>query len=403
MEQKVRIDPVKRAIELRPLVKQGNKILVVDYSHTLQGVDAGWILDLMPNVRTGEFVFRSKVNVKEIDPFGASVRHPFVDVRNLTDSEIEDIVKRSEFDSPIWPKHSKGFEMKRIMDYNPPFTTQLAACTYHDGTRTGGCWYCYNDSKSNDGIFGKGKTWLTVEDTLESALAAREMLAKKYKEKGFDVRIRNIRYSGGEGTLALDWFLDLCRLSDKMRLDFLFSFDTNFSTGPVIDLWERERVYEKNILEKLAEFDVKVLGAFKGVCEEDLQANVQSAATMEAQTYSTTKILKSGLDTYFQIYNPYVPSLRPFMEILDDEFPGILLKTHVGKIKTIFGPTQERLTYKAQSLGRKPEEFIPEEQGVFDHNLHDAEAIMDDLCHERYSVGYRDVPRPDVKVKVLKE
>ena len=402
MEERYRVNPVKRALELRSSVVRGDNIMVVDFSDTLQGVDAGWILDLMPNVRTGEYVFRSKVNVKEIDPFASGPRHPFVDIRNMSDSEIENIVKKAESDFPIWPKYSKGFEMKRVMDYNPPFTLQLAACNSHDGTRTGGCWYCYNDSQSNDGIFGKGKTWLNLEDTLVSALAARDMLAGKYKEKGFDVRIRQARLSGGEFTMALDWAKALGELSEKMGLDFFFSFDTNLTTGPAIDILEKQGSYPKNILHWFAEHDWKALGAIKGVCEENLQANVQAAATMEGMYYSIEKLLKAEVDVNFQIYNAFVPKVRSFMEDLDNRFPGILLKTHVGKLKTVFGPTKERLAYKAEGLGRKPEEFIPETQEEYDYSLHGTEDVLNDLCHERHGKNYREVPRPNVKVKIAK-
>ena len=140
----MRTDPIKRALELRRtfISEDRAKILVVEYTNTLQGADTSKVIDLMPNVRTGENVFRAKVNVKELDPNPEvpklyKVQH--FDVRQKTDSEIEQLIRTREFDFPLWFKHNSDFSMKRVSDYNYPFISQVGGCNFHDGSASGGC------------------------------------------------------------------------------------------------------------------------------------------------------------------------------------------------------------------------------------------------------------------------
>ena len=67
-----RIDAIQRALKLRQTLLRGDKLLVADFSETLQGKDTSRVIDLMPDVETGNYVFRAKVNVKDIDPIAAS-------------------------------------------------------------------------------------------------------------------------------------------------------------------------------------------------------------------------------------------------------------------------------------------------------------------------------------------
>jgi uncharacterized Fe-S cluster-containing radical SAM superfamily protein len=399
----MKVDPIQRALELRKTLKIDDKILVVEYTDTLQGKDTSKYIDLMPNIRTGEKVFRAKVNVKEIDPIvNADQKDKFIDIRNMSDIEIEKLINKGEFDFPLWFKHHKDFSMKRVLDYNPPFVFQVGGCNFHDGSPTGGCWYCFVDDASNDGVIAKGKTWLGVNDTIDSMISAREKVSKQYEAEGIDMKIKVLRASGGEPTLILDHTLNLWREIERRGLDFVGQLDSNLSTGYVVDKFEKEGIYEPNTLEKLAEFKrVKVLTALKGVCEENLQANVQSTATMEEQFHSLEKFLKAGFDIFPQMYNPYPRSLKEYLTVMDSRIENFSLRVHIGPLK-IYGPTRKRLTLEAERQGIPAEEFIAMKKAEWDNNYHDGCAVLDDYLREVHKVGYREVTRSDVPLKILK-
>ena len=102
--QKKRIDPIKRALELREtLISNDGRVLVVDFSDTLQGKDTSKVIDLIPNTTTGDYVFRTKFSIKALDPIAAEKYGvEFFDIREKTDSEIEKFLRKQEFDFPLW-------------------------------------------------------------------------------------------------------------------------------------------------------------------------------------------------------------------------------------------------------------------------------------------------------------
>jgi len=397
----MRIDPIKRALKLRETLKLDDKVLVTDFSDTLQGVDTSRVIDLMPIVGTDNYVFRAKVNVKEIDPIAArKYGVEFFDMTQKTDAQIEAFIRKQEFDFPLWFKHNEGFSMQRIGDYNPPFIFQVAGCNFHDGSSTGGCWYCFVDDKSNDGAVGAGKTFLGVDETINSMLSAREKIKAAYKKQGTDLDIKVLRVSGGEPTIVLDWVLDLWREIGKRDLDFVGQIDSNLSTGIVVDSFEKQGIYEANILEKLAEYPVKVLTALKGVDEENLQCNVQSLATMEVQMYSLKKFLEAGFDIYPQMYNPNPETLGDYLRTLDEAVENLSLRVHIGPLK-VYGPNTIRLTLEAKRRGEDPAEFIEKQKAEWDANYKNGCEVMDQYLRERHGVGYKEVTRSDVELKVL--
>lgn len=400
----MKTDPIKRALELREtLISEDNKkVLVVKFEDTLQGKDTSKVIDLMPNIYTNEKVFRAKVNVKELDPIASGVyKVPFFDVNTKTDREIEDFIKAKEFDFPLWFKHHKDFSMKKVVDYNPPFILQVAGCNFHDGSASGGCWYCFVDDKSNDGVISKGKAFLSADETLDSMLAARKEVKKIYGDIGRDVNLKVLRTSGGEPTIALDWILGLWRKVSERNLDFVGQIDTNLSTGQVVDSFEKEGIYEHHILEKLAEHPIKILTALKGSDEDNLQSNVQSYTTMEAQKYSLKKIVSAGFDIFPQMYNPNPATLENFLYDMDSEIQDLSLKIHIGPLK-VYGPTKFRLTQDANNFGINPEEVITRRKQEWDDNYKKSCEIIDNYLQETQGVGYKEVTRSDVKVKVLK-
>jgi|GEM_PF-981901 len=399
----MKVNAIDRALELRKTLMKDGKVLVADFSGTLQGKDTSKVIDLMPNIFTEEYVFRAKFNIKDIDPKAAEeYKVPFQDISKMTDSQVEEIIKRAEFDFPLWFKHNKGFEVKRALDYNTPFILQVGGCNFHDGTETGGCWYCFVDNKSNDGKIGKGKAWLGANETIDSMLSAIKKINEVYKKYGVDMNIKVLRTSGGEPTITLDYVLALWGEIGKRGLDFVGQIDSNLSTGSVVKRFEKEGIYEKNILEKLAKYPIKFLTAIKGTDEENLRSNVQSDTTMKEQLYSIKRIFKAGFDIYPQVYNPNPDSLWSYMEKMDRHIENFSLRAHIGPLK-IYGPTTQRLTCEALRLGRVPEEFIAEKKQEWENNYNAGCEIMDLYLQENYGVGYKDTVRSDVELKLLKK
>ena len=396
------MDPKKRAMQLRnTLASKDGRILVVDFSKTQQRGDTSKIIDAMPNAE-GKLVFRTKANIKPIDAIASRIyKTEFFDASRRSDDDIKLFVNRQEFDFPLWWMNHAGFSMQKIHQYNLPFILQVAGCNFHNGTRTGGCHYCFVDDKSNDGLISEGKTFLGIADTIGSMERGRENVKALYKEKGIeDMDMKVLRISGGEPTIVLDWALGLWREIEKRRLDIVGQLDTNLSTGTMIDAFEHEGIYEKNILKKLSEFPVKILAGIKGISDENLRDNVQAAASMTMQYYSLKKLIKAGLDVYPQAYNPDPERLAIFLSLMDDIFENFSLRLHIGQLKSEYLPTQARLTAEAKALGADPKEFISKKDKEWKENYRRNCEIMDDYLRENHGVGYQQVARPEIKMVI---
>ncbi len=398
----IKTDPVKRALELRKTLITGNRLLVADFSNTLQGKDTSKVIDLMPNTATGEYVFRAKVNVKPIDPLAAKeYKTEYFDIREKTPEEIEAFIRKQEFDFPLWFKHDKGFDIKRVLDYNPPFIVQVAGCNFHDGSASGGCWYCFVDDASNNGYPSIGKATLGIDETINSMLAARDRIKQQYAEAGHDLSLKVLRTSGGEPTIVLDWILNLWRRIAERGCDFVGQIDSNLSTAQLIERFEQKGIYEPNTLEKLAEFPIKILTAIKGVDEHNLQENVQSTATMGGQTSSILKFIRAGFDIYPQMYNPDPSTLKSYLGKMDSVIENFSLRIHISPLK-VYGPTRKRLELKAKRQGTDFEVALRTTTQTWKDNYERGCAIMQDYLEQTYGVGYKETTRSDVKLKILK-
>jgi len=395
----MRTNPIERAENLRDTLLE-QRVYVVDFSDTLQGKDTSRVIDLMPNIATGKFVFRTKVNVKGIDPIACQeYKQDFFDVDQKTDVEIEEFIRRQEFDFPLWFKHHSDFSMKKVCDYNTPFILQVGGCNFHDGSSTGGCWYCFVDDISNDGVRGKGKSSLSATETIDSMLNAREKIKETYSKLGKDVSIKTLRTSGGEPTIVLDWILGLWKQIGERGLNFVGQLDSNLSTGTVVDDFEARGIYEPHILEKLAQYPIKVLTALKGSDEENLQSNVQSTTTMEAQEYSLKRFLKAGFDIYPQMYNPNPATLRNFLADMDHKIENFSLRLHIGPLK-LYGPNKKRLEFEARARGIEPQILIDKKKKEWDDNYTRSCEVIDKYLKEVHGAGYRDLTRSDVPLRI---
>ena len=396
-------NPIKRALELRKTLISDGKILVAEFSDTLQGKDTSRVIDLMPDVSTGKYVFRTKVNVKGIDPLAAAeYKTQFFDPKTNPPEKLEEFIRQQEFDFPLWFKHSSGFDIKNAINYNLPFTLQVAGCNFHDGSASGGCWYCFVDDASNNGCPGAGKASLGIDATIDSMLAAREKIKQQYAKAGHDLNIKTLRTSGGEPTIVLDWILNLWRRIGERGCDFVGQIDTNLSTAQVVDKFEKEGVYEKYTLEKLAEFPIKVLTAIKGVDEANLQENVQSNATMTDQFQSIKRFLQAGFDIYPMMYNPEPGALLSYLRKMDAMIENFSLRAHVGPLK-VYSPTKQRLTLEAERRGIDPAAFIRNTAANWADNYNRSCEILESYLRQTHGVGYKETTRSDVKLKLIKE
>lgn len=396
------IDSLERALKLRKTLKKDDKVLVVDFSGTKQGKDTSRVknLELMPNVATGEKVFRTKINIKQLDQ-AASEEYgkEFWDMKNKTNEEIENFINKQEFDFPMWFKHHEDFKHSNALDYNFPFILQVAGCNFHDGTASGGCTYCFVDDKSNDGSLGSGKTLLGIEDTVDSMLSAREKIHEAYLEQGLDTNIKVLRTSGGEPTIVLDWILDLWREVGKRGLDFVGQIDSNLSTARLVDEFEKQGIYEKHTLEKLAEYPVKILTALKGTDQKSLQSNIQSFTTLDEQKHSIKKFLTAGFDIYPQMYNPDPATLERYLTRMDEFIENFSLRVHIGPL-VLYGPNVKRLELLAKKQNRDPKEFTKATKESWDNNYKQGCEVIDSYLRKRHGVGYKEVTRSDVELKM---
>ena len=384
---KERVDPMVRALNLRQTLLNDDKVLLVDFSGTLEGKDTSRVIDLMPN-RAGRFVFRAKVNVKPIDPLAAiEYNLPYCNVDTMDPAAILYTVKHAEFDFPLWYANEPDFDVRRVGDYNLPFILQVGGCNFHDGTRTGGCHYCFVDWISNDGLVATGKTYVGIDDVIDSMLAARERIKAQYAAVGKDINIRVLRVSGGEPIIVLDWIGALWRRVVERGLDFVGQVDTNLSLPY---LWNTYYYRE------LAKLPVKFLAAIKGTDDKNLQENVQSTATMADQLQHLKLLLDSGIDFYPQLYNPNPATLRAYLEKMDGIIDNFSLRAHIGPLKVGYGPTRDRLTAEAIERGRSPEEYIAGKEAEYKRNYTEGCGILDDYLQEVHGVHYREVVRSSV-------
>lgn len=396
------IDSLERALKLRKTLKKGNEVLVADLSKTLQKKDTTKVIELMPNVATGEYVFRTKVNIKEIDPIASKAyRKEFWDIRNKTDKEIENFLKIQEFDFPLWFKHNSDFKHQEALDYNGPAILQLAGCNFHDGTKTGGCTYCFVDNVSNDGIVTEGKAYISVEETIDSMEHAREKIKPMYAEHGFDTAPRVLRVSGGEPTIVLDWILDLWREVTERGLNYVGQIDSNLSTGSLVDSFEKQGIFEKHTLEKLSLYPVKILTALKGTDNESLMRNVQAETNLAEQKYSLRRFMEAGFDIYPQMYNPNPKTLEGYLTDMDSFIENFSLRVHIGLLNIDYEVPKARIKQEALQKGRDPKEYHEEKRQEYAENYQKGKEIIDSYLYERYGVRYKEVTRSDVSLKLL--
>jgi len=381
----MRIDAFEKGIELRKKIVRGDKVLCAEFAGTLQEEDIKKRNDMISDVLNGKYCYRAKIDVKAFDDNERKKKNlpPF----DFSDENAIKEALKGEFDMPLWFLRAAGEDLKNIKKYNLPFIHQVRGCTFHDGTEKGGCIYCFVDNKNNSGE-EEGGVWLSAENVVET-----------YKQKGAELNIHRVRISGGEPTLVLDHILRVQNELAKKCSGTRIQFDSNLSTGRLIDYFIGEGIYEKNILEKIAEHDPKVLVAFKGTDCIEMQQNVQAKFTIEDMIYSLEKFVKAGIDVYPYMYNPNPKTLETFIVMMEKKFENILPKIHIGKLNT-YEPTKMRIRLLAPEVGKSYEELLAYYEEKWKDNFAKCEQIMDNLLHQGLGVSYKELERPGIKLKL---
>lgn len=369
-------NPFERGIELRKTLIKYGKVLCVDFAATLQKQDI--TKDLIQGVDTGKYAYRAKINVRALDSEIRKQRGlpPF----DFSDKEaiLRELNKDDGFDIPLWFLRKAGDDISNITKYDLALFPQIKACNFHDGTSKGGCLFCFVDDDSNNGKPENG-VYLSVENIVNT-------FEKYRKERG----IVTIRTSGGEPTLVLDHILGLYREMSNRGIPILAQFDSNLSTAGLIEYFEEHGIFPQHVLEKIAEYDPKVLVGFKGTDNKSLAESVMADLTVEEQIRGLTKFVKAGIDVYPYLYNANPETLVDFIDQMQEKFDNILPKIHLARLN-IYPIVNKRIE------GIKT---IEEYRNMLDENYEKSKEIMDNLMRERVGVGYKQIERPGIELRL---
>ena len=108
------------------------------------------------------------------------------------------------------------------------------------------------------------------------------------------------------------------------------------------------------------------------------------------------KFLRAGFDIYPQMYNPYPATLESYLKRLDSEIENASLRVHIGPLKS-YGPTKKRLEARACNGGNGSEV----QTALWDAQYEVGCEILEGYLKKRHGVGYKEVTRSDVSLRVL--
>lgn len=358
-----------------------DKALCVDFAGTLQAEDIKKRTDLIPDALNGAYCYRAKINVKAFDSSErAKMGLAPLDFNN--EKAITQALKE-EFDIPLWMLRAVGDDLRNIGKYNLPLIYQLKGCNFHSGRKGSGCTFCFVDDDSNSGA-GKGGVFLSPENIIATFRSVQDSL-----------NIHHIRFSGGEPTLALGHILSLLKKLNEIAPYAPFMFDSNLSTGSLIDWWIQNGALAPDILENIAAFDPKVLVCFKGVDDLDIAHNTRSICSLYENFYSLRRLIRAGFDVYPHVINPDPKGFRKFLGILEENFDNILPKLHILKIN-VYEPMKERI--KVLNRGKDFEASLVKYSFEWKKRYSAAVDILNDVMNEKYGVNYKDVSRPGIRL-----
>ncbi len=381
------VDPFKRGLFLRKKLVKDGEVLCVDFAGTLQEKDIH--KDLIKDVDVGRYTYRCKINIKDFDPeIRAAKGLPPFDFSN--EKAIFDTINTdTNFDIPLWFLRKAGDKLENIVLYDLPLIYQVMGCNFHSGAKTGGCIQCFVDDKSNVPNQKRG-VWLSAENVVNTFIAMHGLK-----------NIRVLRISGGEPTLVLDHILAVCEEFLDRAIWPFFQFDTNLSTGMLIEYFEQQGIFPSHIMQKIAAYDPGVLVSIKGTTDQNLQENTQSSMTIEDQIYTLKLFVEAGVDIYPCMYNPDADHLREYMEKMESIFENFLLKTRIFPTK-IYSPTTERIANMAEKKGVDAEQLLGLYVADWIANYYRSCEILNEMLMERYGLAYKSYERPGIKIILRK-
>ena len=345
-----------------------NKYLLTNFSGTEQKKDIEARTPLI-----NDFC-RVKINVKAFSDEERAKKglEPF-DFHN--EQDIFNALKE-EFDMPYWALLSIA---KPLKDLTKTFIYQLKACNIH-------CPWCYVDDISKNAQNSNNSSFFSVREIMD-------MFEKEQKNQP----LYNFRPSGGEPTLAVEQWLESLREIEKRNLTAFIQGDTNLTTGCYIEHLENTGQIEKNLLEKIGEYDnFGLLCSFKGTDKESFLKSIgmpEQFSFLEDERWHTFgKLVKAGIDAYIFVYGANPKTLEPFMKKGAGMFgDGFYLKTWIVKLK-LYGAEKPRL----DRIGVNSDAY----QKELDENFQKSEEIMQNLIWKKFGINYQAFPRTGFKLKV---
>lgn len=382
------VDPYMQGRLLRSKLVKDGKVLVVDFEKTLQLADIRKRNDVIVDVDTNKCVYRAKINCKLMD----DVERAKKGKADKFDPDNEEMVReslREEFDMPLWFLRAHNEPLNQIKKWNMPLIYQMAGCNFHAGNSTDGCIYCFVDNESNYAS-PNVTTWLTAENIVNT-----------FENISEPMNINHLRGSGGETTLTLDHTLDVLKIMRERGYEkSRFQFDSNLSTGKLIDDFIKEKIYPENILGQIADYDPKVLVAFKGSSNKSVRGNTQSNLGIMDQIQTFAKLVDAGLDCYPYIYNPNPKNLLSFVAYVEKYVENFGKKLHVGRLNN-YETTKARFKKIANETGMPAEAVEKQYVAEWKNNYEQSIVELDSFLKGKYGVGYKETERPSVKLKVL--
>jgi len=357
------IDPVKLASKRRASVFKEGKLLLSNFEGTEQQKD---INSTKGHVQGAlDQFYRVKTNVKD---------EPMQEFYKAGDKKL------LMFDFNWWPLTRM---LGKQEDFNDVFIYQLKGCNVL-------CNFCFVDYFNNNGQLDNGAAFFPVGEIVDTFVKKRDEL----KKEGKNVNV--LRASGGEPSLVPEQWLSLLVEIDGRGLskEVYIQSDTNLTTGTAIDQWMASGSLDKNILEKIAEFDnFGLLSCFKGTDPEGFSEITRCDPKFFDETfYSFKKLADAGIAIYPHVINPNPKTLESFMErfsgMVGDQTHSLMHVFNIGP----YGPVKARL--EAEGKKRNDPKYFENKVQEWKDNGKAGEEILDRLVRERIGVGYKYSSRP---------
>jgi len=357
-----------------------NKYLLANFSGTAQQKDIEKRTDLV-----GGDYYRIKIDTKALSDSkkerGEFKPVDFSDLYSINNALKDD----NAFDMPYWAFQTLS-QKPTIQDCSRTFISQLKGCNLN-------CPWCYVDDISKNSKQGNGADFFSMQQIRNSFL-------QEIKNQA----VYKLRPSGGEPTLAIEQWIETLRGLEQEGLEkkiYVYG-DTNQTTGSFIQYLEKTNQIEKNLLEKVGEYNnFGLLCSFKGtdtvsflqaigLTKKDNSPNPAFTFLEQERWKSFNMFVKAGIDAYPFIYDPDPKTIKNFMEQgIKKHGDGFALKTWIFPLK-LYTPAKQRLEKK----GVNPEKF----QERLDEKFEQSKRELNDFLEEKFKIPYKTFQRAGIKL-----